>query len=668
MRTKIIKQTGGKRRVKSRSGCKACKARHIKCDETVPACQQCTKRKVQCPGYAQTFTWSSRHEKFGQGCDRGRTTCFSELFAGDGSLSSTTSTKRAGQEWTSKPTTERSTAWPTDMTSAPPVLESSEQSVSRYNPCIYHHQREEANHTPLELKDSPEQINDLGDPPLALANDDNSLQTCHTSPHQVCLDFWEPSPITDLLLYSPAAELHYFGQTICRHLFICDTINNPMRNVTIAQVRCSALYHALLKYLTAEYLNKTIVADDARHVLQTAKTDTLFHLQRVGVQEASCKASEEILLATMMLGLSASWDGTNNPGVQYYRQAVSLCGRTIASMSRHKRRFYGEALMYWWSGLAFVTDRTKEALPDPPESTSLNCIFQSRGISLHPLTGVSPHSHHLMGQVGALVYTQRKLALDCSFLSSTSMKAQECMLRESQQLEQVLLSLQTPDWEDVDITNDADTPAADLCNIAEAYRLCALLLLYRCFPDLLFNKLALDGVLEQMAAERYMSTSALQALNVIEKNGVTSRTRSVEQLLLVIIAGELRLPNQLCSPPTSVVDRESELLSEPSKTLSLLESIGMFSESERNLFSSTADGSELRATTVEDEVYTETQIILTARALVCTRMSAVRSILPYRSVEQAEELMWDVWFKSDNGEEAFWVDLMIRNCQKFVMV
>lgn len=33
---------------KSRKGCKTCKRRHIRCDETFPQCRNCTKHQVRC--------------------------------------------------------------------------------------------------------------------------------------------------------------------------------------------------------------------------------------------------------------------------------------------------------------------------------------------------------------------------------------------------------------------------------------------------------------------------------------------------------------------------------------------------------------------------------------------------------------------------------------------
>jgi hypothetical protein len=76
---------------------------------------------------------------------------------------------------------------------------------------------------------------------LKIPKESVELRKSNPLRRQVCLDYWDPSPTTDLALCSPAFELHYFGQVICRHLFICDTTDNPIRNVTIAQVGCSAL-------------------------------------------------------------------------------------------------------------------------------------------------------------------------------------------------------------------------------------------------------------------------------------------------------------------------------------------------------------------------------------------------------------------------------------------
>ncbi|KAL6452671.1 moc3 Transcriptional regulatory protein moc3 [Candida maltosa Xu316] len=42
---------------KSRNGCLTCKRKRLKCDETKPVCLNCTKRSIECGGYATNFKW-----------------------------------------------------------------------------------------------------------------------------------------------------------------------------------------------------------------------------------------------------------------------------------------------------------------------------------------------------------------------------------------------------------------------------------------------------------------------------------------------------------------------------------------------------------------------------------------------------------------------------------
>ncbi|KAK7180050.1 hypothetical protein DPSP01_010718 [Paraphaeosphaeria sporulosa] len=46
-----------RKQTKSRNGCITCKAKRLKCDETKPTCQQCSRRSVACGGYKKDFKW-----------------------------------------------------------------------------------------------------------------------------------------------------------------------------------------------------------------------------------------------------------------------------------------------------------------------------------------------------------------------------------------------------------------------------------------------------------------------------------------------------------------------------------------------------------------------------------------------------------------------------------
>lgn len=45
---------------KSRTGCRFCKLKRLKCDETKPECKNCLNRERKCPGYKQTYQWKSK--------------------------------------------------------------------------------------------------------------------------------------------------------------------------------------------------------------------------------------------------------------------------------------------------------------------------------------------------------------------------------------------------------------------------------------------------------------------------------------------------------------------------------------------------------------------------------------------------------------------------------
>ncbi|KAL8716102.1 MAG: hypothetical protein Q9220_000007 [cf. Caloplaca sp. 1 TL-2023] len=50
------------KQTKSRDGCKTCKSKRLKCDETKPSCDQCRKRHVTCEGYSKEFKWRAFQE------------------------------------------------------------------------------------------------------------------------------------------------------------------------------------------------------------------------------------------------------------------------------------------------------------------------------------------------------------------------------------------------------------------------------------------------------------------------------------------------------------------------------------------------------------------------------------------------------------------------------
>lgn len=60
-----VEQVSKRKQPKSRNGCVSCKTRRRKCDETKPACQQCTRRGLICGGYPKFLKWRPVGRKVG---------------------------------------------------------------------------------------------------------------------------------------------------------------------------------------------------------------------------------------------------------------------------------------------------------------------------------------------------------------------------------------------------------------------------------------------------------------------------------------------------------------------------------------------------------------------------------------------------------------------------
>src|SRR5262249_40672980 len=152
-----------------------------------------------------------------------------------------------------------------------------------------------------------------------------------------------------------------------------------------------------------------------------------------------------------------------------------------------------QSLIYWWMGLSFITDPIQHHLFEPPGKDDAGRVHTATTLDgrrvPHPLAGVSPQAQLLLGRVGSLVFGQRMRCRARLFTTLGNIQREYTALQEAQTLEQELLSLELPREDELFDVTDPDTPLKDLINTADAYRLSALILLYRAFPDLLRDRL-----------------------------------------------------------------------------------------------------------------------------------------------------------------------------------
>lgn len=514
------------------------------------------------------------------------------------------------------------------------------------------------------------------------SNPDSGLQTVATkvSPTST-LSKVELLGSVERVLCDVRLQVDFFSEVICKALCAFDSRQNYFRSASLSRIQVSILFFSLCRYITAAFLGTKFDRNNTNTLtLHEAQDDLLHRLLKAvtGMEILRMKQLEDVLLAIIMYGLSVNWDGSNDPGYMHYNAAVALLHHASKDQTFRKEKtdslkFFAQSLVYWRMGLSFVTDVSECPLSDSPVIQGLykfddNSTVRQKIIP-HPLTGVSPFSQFLLGEVGSLVYIQRKTHKYQPGLRSSNIKEDRALLSEAQRLEQQLLSLSKPQEQDFLDTGDPNTPLHDLINIAEAHRLSGLVLLYRVFPDLLEGRpdLSVDSELSYLQQEDqhllWISGLAIYILGLLESNDSKSGTRSVEQIILMIVAGELRLPS-FCSSgfePTCSFHQPTWSWLSSKKLITITKVCPQVSPH-----------MQMREKLVSQEPlldHVHQKDIIEARSVLLKRLHWVRDILPYKSIEKVEELVLETWRISDDDQRnVFWLDVMIDNDWRFLFV
>ncbi|KAH6659084.1 hypothetical protein BKA67DRAFT_665932 [Truncatella angustata] len=639
------------KRRKSRSGCSSCKARRIKCDETQPECQQCTRSHDECPGYSLPYKWSSKHEKYP-----------------GGDLDIQSGRKRR------QPRLHQSLRQLTGSQLSDIDLHNDEM-MPLTNMSLQSQHRENAPFSGKEIA-SMLFIDALLEP---------DAEAYPTPSYQAVLEkvHCNPKLWGDNLISDSSLIATYFSQTIIKNLCSYDSTRNPFR-ATISIGADNCLYSVLCRYLTLSYLTTSKPTEASQVQLTESRNEFLHRLHgEVSIVHQNKQTKwEKILLIFIMYGLASGWDGTDDAGRRYYNIAINMLQQR-PHMHNYNLRFFNESLVYWWMGLSLTTNTESEHLLEPPAiDLQQSGVFNNKCIP-HPLTGIAPQAQLLLGKVGTLLFTQRVLALKGGFASINNLLLERHALHSVLGLERDLRSLKILDSIVITEREGRESSVHDLRSIAECYRLSALLLLYRGFPDLLQRIVAQSNAVSRSPPESgdsWLRSLALHTLDVLSRCTPGSRTRSSEQVLLVIIAGELRLP----SNNVSVTNLQSfddcfepfPLFAGTRETVQLQEVV----ETDKSPFWSQScipqvaeHHSDLTAVPnsiqgICSGLRSVDTAVRAGRKTVMSRLASVREILPCKSVDRVKHLIEESWRQNDQGIDTFWMDIMIQRGWKIPMV
>lgn len=353
------------------------------------------------------------------------------------------------------------------------------------------------------------------------------------------------------------------------------------------------------------------------------------------INEESNRTNYNSMLALSMFGPTGNWLEAYELGIPLYRLMVDRVDavRSSGLLRDEGYQFFDEALLFWEMNLAFVVD--DDVIRPSRNPVEPRMLMPSRKRTAHPWTGVAGEVIQLVSDIGRLVRAHRSRMRKQKFVSQACLDELGRDLVIARDLEQRILSYQSPDDASiVDLEDDA-TSVQHLTTLAEAYRYAGILQLYRVFPDLLSDRLTAEDAVSHWPAtsqtsfpstdrsEKWLSAFAIEALRLLESVPLESGTRDFQPFLLVLCASELSCEGGEagCSPPTP-------------------------------------DG--VMSTTLLEGALT--------RKFVLDRLTTCLRLLPPKPVKVCIDIVKETWRRIDAGHKGvYWLDVMVEKGWETIM-
>lgn len=423
---------------------------------------------------------------------------------------------------------------------------------------------------------------------------------------------------------------HYFKDT-CAIFSSFDSVLNPFRTTIGRIYRDTPSINYAIQSMAAAHLANSFPNMAAVGVELQRKARDALEIELPLTQSGQASATKTFL-SIMLLGLTTSWHDSTALGTEYLSTARSLILPKLLSRSeqaevQREAQFFEESLIHWEMLMGFVTEDAMTFSSSPGLRTRIVAKKNSPAtqrpggwIVPHPWTGIAPMVQCLFAEVGRLVRSERATNRNSTV---DTRRRQENMLNAAS-LEEDLLEVGCPTVDQVADTGDERTPKDDFIVLAEAYRCAGLLELYRVFPLLLCKRLGtgkFNGVgtthfqfpmpryetpYEDIDVKLWLNALATHILGSLETLPSSSGTFCVQPLLLVVAASELKL----------------------------LSSVDYF------------------------DVHANDSKILIARDFAIRRLGEFALRLPNKPLRQMIQLIKETWRQSDDGQDAFWIDVM----------
>lgn len=648
---------------KSRSGCQTCKVKRLKCDETKPACSNCVNRGLQCPGYKQVLRWSTKYEA-SQSDALPQTTIHPSLeyqfSAIDPSSFGDVATDKAGE---TLPATGEEAECGRVEGSTESVTTAAEDNVANVTaasaedpilvgtgfwqadiPDLFN--SGESSLVPFEQQPNYEDESAKADYEVQRTSrpSQNTRRPSSVQWKTLLRSYYRMNPpMMPRSLQNEASALveHYF-RDVCVIFSCFDSAMNPFRTV-IARLwdNSSSIFFAIQSMAAAHLANYMPQMRITGLTMQRKAYECL--QQELQLASINQTMDDKLLLAVLLLGLSAGWHDSSDLGYAHLTAARALIETRLmreddalqGTESTRNDQFFAEALIYWEMIMAFVTHETfvpgmERRLPAAPfedQNQSPAKVFP------HPWTGIAPRIQMLFAEVGRLVRhycTVRHTFFDMDI---------NAIIAAAQDLEDELLAICLPSIDDLVDVQDERTSKSDFICLAEATKCAALLEIYRVFPEILLNRMSSveNGDLPATFATfelnyqreysldklfcltSWLTSLAIHVLDILAKIPMSSGTRPIQVIVVVTSAAELRLRTPSPSLPGRSVSTSFDIK------------------------------------------------VAQARGVAMTRLNEMSSRLPSKPIVKIIRLIKEVWRRNDNGDDVFWMDVMTANGWETIM-
>jgi hypothetical protein len=605
-------------------------ASQLKCDESKPYCGRCTRLGVQCPGFSRPLKWSTEHEKHGKAILDDASKMVEPL---DDVFAASLSTPNAGD------CAFASFLHPAFVSGIKTVAQQGDEEMD-FDAMLRNVNDDPRGEWLLQLSPTAHDISR----PTALSQSQQGIDGFRrTSRTLQSLITARKSDIPKSIVDESSELLQYYFKEvpqmvrITKYASLTDTLTNSQFAVYDSQknpfrATVSSLFSQSLaiNYIAQSMAAACLIEVHPRFgkVGQTLRSNAMDLLQR------ETKLDYKSMLALLMLGGTTSWHDNRNLGIECFnlvrRRLHEIAESGDLMPNDNNFLFFHEALVYWEMLLVYATD-AKDLLEVDGQEFDLHEMHPFRRVP-HPWTGVARDTIKTVQKVGRLVRAQRTRAKGPAFTTMASIDQWKKALAEARALEEALLNAEHLKEDEVLNPEDSVTPVWHLTSLAEVYRLVGLIQIYKVFPDLLSERLAVDEPFDIATDDQWLSelgqiprantatrnagwltSLALEALGLLEKLSLDSGTRDFQPFLLVACSSELVCPD-------------------PGENGGGLNSPSSFSE------------------------------VSAKRKFVLDRLASFLRILPPKPIRVCLGLVKETWRRMDDGEKSvYWMDVMIAN-------